>query len=535
MKRASKCYEWLNGLGAFACILPFVFFRLPGGRTQRRILTGALLVFSCLSAAWGQPMPGETIPTASGFSQTNGAWYHGGLQVAPAGVTEFRVINGKPFWKSSNMYYYNSLSSQTPTAWGNAGACTPTGATCFFVYNGGVYYAAGSDYYYNNLSAYAPATQTWGNAGACTPSGATEFEVVGSGVFYKTGTTYYYNNLGIYTSQQWGNSGACTQSGALNFEISGGRPYWNISLTKYINTVSVFTASPQSWGTIETFSGSFPTPDTTYNPCDYAYITSPVAGPATNVGTNQFTANWSAVTGAAGYQLDVSPNNSFTSYVAGYQDLDVGNVLGTNVGGLSPGANYYYRVRAYNSLEASGNSGVINVTTLTLTPPIPVADAASCVGSDNFTANWESAKGATGYELDVSTNSAFTNFVNSYQNLDVGDVLNATVGGLTASTLYYYRVRAYNEYGASGNSSAVSTTTTSPPPALGILWAKSKAVLFWTTNSAASFYLEYATNLSSPQWISNSPLPVIVNGQYRLTNAPANMARFYRLTQPGCE
>jgi hypothetical protein len=415
MKGASDNSGLMNCFRAMASAMPSVFRCIFGGRTQRRVSTGCLLIFSCMGAAWGQPMPGETIPTASGFSQTNGAWYKGGLQVAPSGVTEFRVINGKPFWKLNNTYHYNSMSSQTGTAWGDAGACTLNAATCFFVYNGGVYYAVGSDYHYNNLSAYAPASQTWGSDGACTASGVSEFEVAGDGVFYKVSTTYYYNNLGIYTvaSQQWGNAGTCTESGASNFEISGGKPYWSISVTKHDNTVNAFTASPASWGTIGTFSGSFPTPDTTYNPCDYAYVTSPVADSATNITTNQFTANWSAVTGAAGYQLDVSSNISFSSYLAGYQDLDVGNVLSTNIGGLSPGANYYYRVRAYNSLEASGNSSVISVATLTLAPPIPVVDNASCVESDSFTANWESARNATGYDLDVSTNSAFTNYVNS--------------------------------------------------------------------------------------------------------------------------
>jgi len=537
MKEASDNSGMVSCFKAGASAMTCVFHSILGGRIRRRILIGGLLIFSSLWAACGQPMPGETTPAASGFSQTNGAWYKGGLQVAPSGVTEFRVINGKPFWKLNNAYHYNSLSSQTATAWGNDGACTLTGATCFFVYNGAVYYAVGSDYHYNNLSAFSAASQTWGTDGACTPSSVTDFEIAGDGVFYKIGTTYYYNNLGIYTvaSQQWGNGGACTESGALNFEVSGGKPYWSISTTKHDNTINAFTASPASWGTIQTFSGSFPAPDTIYNPCDYAAITSPVADPATNITTNQFTANWSVVAGAAGYQLDVSSNTSFSSYLAGYQNLDVGNVLSTNIGGLSPGANYYYRVRAYNSLEASDNSSVISVTMLTLAPPIPVVDNASCVEYDSFTANWESARSATGYELDVSTNSSFTNYVNSYQNLNVGDVLNATVSGLIAHTVYYYRVRAYNGNGASGNSSVVSPITDYLPPALGIVWTKPKAILFWTTNSAANFYLEYATNLASPLWISNTTAPGVVNGNYRVTNSPASTTRFYRLTKPACE
>ena len=40
----------------------------------------------------------------------------------------------------------------------------------------------------------------------------------------------------------------------------------------------------------------------------------------------------------------MSTSNSFSSYVDGYHDLDVGNVNGRAVTGLNPGTTYYYRV-----------------------------------------------------------------------------------------------------------------------------------------------------------------------------------------------
>ena len=43
----------------------------------------------------------------------------------------------------------------------------------------------------------------------------------------------------------------------------------------------------------------------------------PIAHPATYIASNSFTANWSTVSGATGYRLDVSPNSSFSTYVAG--------------------------------------------------------------------------------------------------------------------------------------------------------------------------------------------------------------------------
>jgi len=73
------------------------------------------------------------------------------------------------------------------------------------------------------------------------------------------------------------------------------------------------------------------------------------------------------VSGATGYRLDVSTSNSFTTYVTGYQSLDVGNTTSHGVTGLNASTTYYYRVCAYNGARTSGNSNVVNVTTLSPT------------------------------------------------------------------------------------------------------------------------------------------------------------------------
>ena len=74
----------------------------------------------------------------------------------------------------------------------------------------------------------------------------------------------------------------------------------------------------------------------------------PIANPATLVASYSFRANWRSVGGATGYRLDVATNNSFTNYVAGYQNLNVGNALSRSVAGLNPTTRYHFRVRAYN-------------------------------------------------------------------------------------------------------------------------------------------------------------------------------------------
>ena len=182
---------------------------------------------------------------------------------------------------------------------------------------------------------------------------------------------------------------------------------------------------------------------------------------ATNILPTGFTANWGTSVGASGYYLDVATDSGFVNYVSGYQRRDVGNVNTFLVRGLSSYTNYYYRLEAYDANGLlSGYSNTITTTTLPpIVPDIPVAIAATNVLSTSFYANWNHADAATGYKLDVATDSGFTTFAYGYNNREVGNVLTFNVTGLTAGTIYYYRVRAYNTGGTSSVSNSISVTT----------------------------------------------------------------------------
>ena len=104
-------------------------------------------------------------------------------------------------------------------------------------------------------------------------------------------------------------------------------------------------------------------PSPTPTPTPTPPLPAPTATSATDVTNISFTANWTAVSEATGYSLDVSPNSSFTKYIGGYRRLDVGNVTSWSVTGLGANKTYYYRVRAYDSSRQSDNSNVITVTT----------------------------------------------------------------------------------------------------------------------------------------------------------------------------
>jgi len=137
----------------------------------------------------------------------------------------------------------------------------------------------------------------------------------------------------------------------------------------------------------------------------------PTTNPATSIVQTSLTANWSTAATATGYRLDVATNVGFTAFVAGFNDKDISNVTSYSVTGLIQNTTYYYRLRAYNTGGASPNSGTITTTTLPDPPAAPTTKPVTSLLQTSFTANWNASATATGYRLDIATNSTFTAFV----------------------------------------------------------------------------------------------------------------------------
>jgi RHS repeat-associated protein len=164
----------------------------------------------------------------------------------------------------------------------------------------------------------------------------------------------------------------------------------------------------------------------------------------------------------------------------------------------------YYRDGELNTAQYNPAPTPTPTPTPVPTPAPPTASAATNVTSSGFTAHWGSVSNATGYRFDVSTSSTFASYVTGYQNLDVGNVTSRAVSGLVAGTTYYYRVRAYNGGGTSGNSNVISVTTTTLAqvatptfsPGGGLYCAHSVNVTISTTTTGAS--IRYTTDGSTP-------------------------------------
>jgi hypothetical protein len=104
-----------------------------------------------------------------------------------------------------------------------------------------------------------------------------------------------------------------------------------------------------------------------------------------------------------------------------------------------------------------------SLTAVKIPPQAPGYQTATDANADSFVAHWlvSVSRDTTNYVIDVSVDSTFGagNFVAGYQNLNVGTALSVLVTGLTADTGYYYRLRAINANGVSGNSTTVFVQT----------------------------------------------------------------------------
>jgi len=129
-------------------------------------------------------------------------------------------------------------------------------------------------------------------------------------------------------------------------------------------------------------------------------------------------------------------------------------------GGINTNVTHLYDKTANNLVGALKNFTLTNPTTSnfvgTVSTTAPVATAATDFTENGFTANWNTVVGATGYRLDISTASDFSTFLSNYKNKDVLNVNQIIVNDIPVGKTYYYRVRAYNDQGISGNSNQIT-------------------------------------------------------------------------------
>jgi len=187
-------------------------------------------------------------------------------------------------------------------------------------------------------------------------------------------------------------------------------------------------------------------------------LSAPLALQASLITQTSFVANWRISSGALGYFLDISTNENFTTLLI--SNVNVGNITSfTIISGIVQNTNYYYRVRAYNSVGTSVNSDIISLVTLPKIPLAPIAIAATSITQTGFIANWNLSIGASGYIIDIALDYQFNNILSRYNNRDIGNINLFQATDLLINIKYYYRIKSYNSGGTSPYSNYIEVST----------------------------------------------------------------------------
>jgi phosphodiesterase/alkaline phosphatase D-like protein len=235
--------------------------------------------------------------------------------------------------------------------------------------------------------------------------------------------------------------------------------------------------------------------------------TAPVALAASGPTQTSFVANWNAVDNATGYKVDVSSQETFPSFVAGFQDATATSTS-LDITGLASGTTYFYRVRATNGSGASNASNIVSQITIPATPTIPVTGAVSAVGQTSFTINWNAATGAVEYFVDVKDVGG--NNLQGYSNVSTTATSVAVTNGITAGTSYQYIVRAANSAGTSP-SSATQSVLTVPATPIAAEAESITATAFTAKWSAATGATKYQLSVATESTFALSSIVSVYN------------------------
>ncbi len=228
-------------------------------------------------------------------------------------------------------------------------------------------------------------------------------------------------------------------------------------------------------------------------PTPFPGLDAPTNLTATAVSTSRINLAWTDnATNETGYKVERSTDSVNFTQVA----LLVANTTSYPNQTLTAATTYHYRVRAHNGNVHSAFSNTASATTQPA-PDAPTNLTAVAVSSSRVNLAWtDNANNEGGFKIERSTDN-----VTFSQIAILGPNTTSTaIANLPASTLYYFRVRAYEGTNNSGYTNVASATTQATPAAPSNLSATavstSQVNLAWTDNatSEGGFKVERSTD-----------------------------------------
>lgn len=235
-----------------------------------------------------------------------------------------------------------------------------------------------------------------------------------------------------------------------------------------------------------------------------------VATLATNIFQSTFNANWDLSSTATSYHLDVSTNASFTTFVTGYNDKDVGNVRTFSVSGLNARTVYYYRIKAINLGGLSDNSNIITLKTLS-NPPVAPLNLTSVSCNNLVTLKWRKSNDPYFQRYRIYAGASNNPTIRIDSTINGNADTTKIISGLVHGQNYYFRVTAVNDDGPESIYSIQTSALvkTGVIPAISTKW--SDVLICYNLGDSIKNYQWYKNNTLIPQatsqYYSSGKLP----------------------------
>ncbi|MGO8669826.1 MAG: fibronectin type III domain-containing protein [Capsulimonadaceae bacterium] len=460
------------------------------------------VVISLTSGAAGQPVINGIIVTGTAGSGTPGA--PTGLTATPGNGQVALAWTAGSGATSYNIYRGTASGAESATA--IATGITATGYTDTTVTNGTAYYYEAASVNGSGISGMS--NQASGTPQVGAPAAPTGLTATG-------GTTQM--------ALAWTASSGATSYNVYRGTASGGESTTaiatGVTTTSYTNT-GLTAGTTYYYKVAAVNAGGTSAQSSEASAITVAGVPS---GLTATAGVNQAALTWTAVAGAASYDVyrgTASGGESATPIATGVTTASYTNT------GLTAGTAYYYKVTSVDAAGTSAQSAEASTTPTGTAPSAPTGLTATG-GTTQVALAWTASSGATSYNVYRGTASGGESTTAIATGVTATSYTNT---GLAAGTTYYYKVAALNAFGTSSQSSESSAITAAGVPSgLTATAGVNQVVLTWTAVTGAASYDVYRGTASGGE--SATPIATgVTTASYTNTGLTAGTAYYFKVT-----